>query len=147
MGGKECPAFLGSGQGCLLGATGRLFSSCGGLPGSLSDSREAAGHPGAEEEGCGPGPAWGSSLGCPTCQILWGAHGGSLHPRGQTCLFSRAQQGALIKDRGALGGRREGQGDTCFWPKLHQIVEEKYIFLGNARYALSLRCHFPRQQG
>lgn len=77
MGGKECVASLGPGQGCLPAATGWLFSTCGRLPGSLSDSREAAGQPGAEEEGRGSGPAWGSSLGCPTCQILWDARGGA----------------------------------------------------------------------
>lgn len=79
------PSFTRPWAGTPARATGWLFSSCGGLPGSLSDSQEAADQPG--EEGCGPGPAWGSSLGCPTCQILWDAQGGaSFHVDGHVCF-------------------------------------------------------------
>lgn len=87
------------------------------------------------------------SLGCPTCPDLTGCHREEPAPAwAQPVCFS-----ALSKVPWEALRRKKGEAGRCMLLgvglELNQIVEKGCVLLGNARYTLFLRFHFPKQQG
>lgn len=80
--------------------TGGLLSSCSCLPGYLSDSCKAAGHPGAEEDSRGPVSAQ-AEPGVP--------QGRSLLPQGQNLSVFQSSASSLMKEAVGPSGR-SGKG-------------------------------------